>query len=205
MNKRLHRIFSNMKDRCCRPTYKAYENYGGRGITVCDEWLNKERDGKNTKGWLAFESWALSHGYADNLTIDRIDNNKGYSPDNCRWVSMKVQSNNTRHNRYITYKGVTKTMVQWSEELNIGYETLVYRLHVAHWPVEKTFETPQDADYHLLTYKGKTQSMAAWCRELNLPYHTIKCRINRYHWTVEKALSEPIKTHKDSFLKGALL
>ena len=179
-----------MKARCYDPTNCSYKNYGKRGITVCDEWINNEVISyPSTKGWLAFKSWALSNGYTDELTIDRIDNNKGYSPDNCRWVTMKVQSNNTRHNRFITYNGVTKTMVQWSEDLNIGYETLVYRLHIAHWSVKKAFETPENADYHLLTYKGKTQSIAAWCRELNLKYHTVKDRINRYHWTVEEALS----------------
>lgn len=186
MATRLNRTFTNMKTRCYNPDCENYKDYGGRGIRICDEWYTPH----SHKGWIAFKDWALSNGYADDLTIDRIDNNKGYSPGNCRWVSMKTQCNNTRHNRLITYKGKTQTMVQWSEELNLGYETIVYRLHVAHWTVEKTFETPGNADYKLLTYNGKTQSLAEWCRELNLTYHTIKCRLNRYHWSVEKAFSE---------------
>lgn len=185
-NSRLNKIWSDMKARCYDPKTQAYKFYGERGITVCEEWLDKEVvEYPSTKGWLSFKNWALTHGYADDLTIDRIDNNKGYSPDNCRWVSIKTQCNNTRHNRFITYNGRTQTMVQWSEEF--GYETLVYRLHVAHWPVEKAFETPENADYRLIAYNGKTQSLAEWCRELNLAYD--KCRLNRYHWTVEEAFT----------------
>lgn len=191
MNKRLNRIYANMKDRCYNPNRPSYKDYGARGITICKEWLDKEIVCyPSTKGWLAFEKWALSNGYADNLTIDRIDNNKGYSPENCRWTTHKVQSNNNRHNRLITYKGKTQTMVQWSEELKISYETLVYRIHIAHWDLDKTFTTPENADYRMITYQGKTQSLAEWCRELNMKYQTVKDRLNRYHWTIERAFAE---------------
>lgn len=76
-----------MKIRCYDDKCKDYKHYGGRGITVCDEWLN---------GFQAFYDWAMSHGYADNLSIDRIDNEKGYSPDNCRWVTASEQNKNRR-------------------------------------------------------------------------------------------------------------
>ena len=69
-------------------------------------------------------------------------------------------------------------------------ETLVYRLHVAHWDVERAFETPGNADYRMITYRGKTQSLADWCRELDIKYQTTKDRLNRYHWSVERAFSE---------------
>lgn len=84
---RLYRILHDMKNRCYRKSYHAFNHYGGRGITVCDEWLNS---------FEAFRDWALANGYADNLTIDRIDNDKGYSPDNCRWVTMAEQNRNKR-------------------------------------------------------------------------------------------------------------
>ena len=111
--KRLNRIYNGMKDRCSCPNNPVYKYYGGRGITVCDEWLCKERIGNKTKGWLVFKAWALNNGYRDDLSIDRIDVNKGYFPENCRWVTQKIQANNTRSNRFVTYNGRTQTLSQW--------------------------------------------------------------------------------------------
>ncbi len=90
---RLYRIWDNMIQRCTNPNRTEYKNYGGRGITVCDEWKND---------FQTFYDWAMAHGYADNLTIDRKDNDKSYSPDNCRWSTMKEQQNNRRNNRIRT-------------------------------------------------------------------------------------------------------
>lgn len=90
------------------------------------------------RGGRAFKKWALENGYADNLTLDRIDVNKGYSPENCRWVSMEVQQNNKRNNRLITYKGKTQTIAQWSREVGIPFKTIQGRLN-RKLPVEKIF------------------------------------------------------------------
>ena len=103
MHSRLNRIYSHIKERCYNPNCKDYKDYGARGITVCEEWLEKQRVGEGSKGWYSFRDWALANGYSDELSIDRIDVNNGYSPSNCRWVSLKTQANNRRNNCYITY------------------------------------------------------------------------------------------------------
>lgn len=87
---RLYGIWNGMKQRCSNPNRNRYDHYGGKGITVCDEWLHN---------FQAFYDWAMANGYADNLTIDRNDNDKGYSPDNCRWATMKEQQNNRTNNK----------------------------------------------------------------------------------------------------------
>lgn len=115
---RLFRIWASMKSRCENPNRKDRAYYGGRGITVCDEWKEYE----------VFSKWAYENGYADNLSIDRIDVNKGYSPENCRWADAITQMNNTRHNRYITVGGETKTVTEWSRANHIPHSTIYYRL-----------------------------------------------------------------------------
>lgn len=115
---RLYHIWASMKDRCFNRNCTPYMNYGGRGITVCDEWK---------ESFINFREWAYKNGYKDDLTIDRIDNNGNYEPKNCRWVSRKVQNNNTRANVYITIDGETKTMSQWCEEKGLDYNTIIKR------------------------------------------------------------------------------
>lgn len=100
----------------------------------------KKEEGRTTKGFLAFKKWSLENGYADNLTIDRIDVNKDYSPENCRWVSVKFQENNKRTNHFLTYKDETKTMKQWCEELKLNYNTVRTRIRRG-CSVEIAFET----------------------------------------------------------------
>ena len=108
---RPYHIWERMKQRCNNPNYKEYDYYGGRGISICEEWKNPKN----------FYDWAMENGYADNLSIDRIDVNKGYEPSNCRWATPKEQCNNKRNNIRITLYGETKTLAQWCEELNLSY------------------------------------------------------------------------------------
>ena len=126
-NSKLYRIWSNMKDRCNNPDCKVYSDYGGRGIKVCKEWIDD---------FSAFQKWALANGYKEGLTIDRKDNDKGYSPDNCRWTDRKIQGNNKRNCRYITYKGQRKSVAEWSDITGIPHDTLLYRLNHG-WETER--------------------------------------------------------------------
>lgn len=129
---RLYCIWRGIKQRCLHPsTDKQKKDYFNRGITVCDEWKN----------YNIFQTWALENGYAENLTIDRIDNNGNYCPANCRWVDIKTQANNKRNNHFITYNGKTLTLAQWARELGLKYNTLNERLRKG-WSVEKAFTHP---------------------------------------------------------------
>lgn len=103
--------------RRCREDYHQADVYYYRGIKVYDEWQN----------FRTFALWALANGYQNDLTLDRVDNFKGYSPDNCRWTTWKAQENNKRNNVNITYMGKTQTLKQWSEELNLTYGMLKQR------------------------------------------------------------------------------
>lgn len=129
---RMKKIYRGMRSRCYNHKVGGYKYYGGRGITVCDEWLND---------FQAFYDWSVTNGYNNNLTLDRIDNDGNYEPSNCRWVTMLEQSNNTRANVFITYKGKTKTIAEWARELDIHVHTLSNRLDRG-WSVEDAFERP---------------------------------------------------------------
>lgn len=130
---RLYRIWVNMKYRCNTPSCPYYFNYGGRGVKVCKEW---EED------YTIFKEWSITHGYADDLSIDRIDDNGNYEPSNCRWATPKEQINNTRNNYLITFNGKTQTMMQWAEELELTHSLLSKRIKELGWSIEKALTTP---------------------------------------------------------------
>ena len=144
---KLYKILRDMKQRCYNPNRKDYKWYGGRGIKVCDEWSCSEiAYGSTSKGAIAFKQWALNNGYKEGLTIDRIDSNKGYSPENCRWITIQEQQKNKSNNRLITYKGKTQTLLDWSRELGMWHGTIRHRLYKLHWTVEEAFETPVNSN-----------------------------------------------------------
>lgn len=130
-NTRLYSIWRNMKCRCSCPTASKYEIYGGKGIRVCDEWLP----------FTGFRDWALTHGYSNNLSIDRINSDGNYEPKNCRWVTYKVQGNNTKQNHIITYNNKTQTLAEWADELGFSYKVLSERIR-RKWSIERAFNTP---------------------------------------------------------------
>jgi hypothetical protein len=138
-----------MIGRCYRKGHNTYDNYGGRGITICTEWR---------EDFLAFREWALSHGYADNLTIDRIDNDGNYEPTNCRWVTVSVQNTNRRKQikknvtRRIVWEidGVVKSRKDWCKEYGLDERTVIYRVNVKGM-------SPKDALTTSLSSKGRNR------------------------------------------------
>lgn len=129
---RIYNIYICMKERCYNPKATSYENYGGRGIRICPEWL-----GEN--GFMNFYNWSMEHGYSKELSIDRIDSNGNYEPNNCRWETSKSQNNNTRKNRIINYNGQSHSVSKWAEITGIKRSTLTTRLNKG-LPLQKVFE-----------------------------------------------------------------
>lgn len=131
-NSRIFKIFQGMKQRCYNPNTYKYKIYGGRGISICDEWLNNFK---------SFYNWSIENGYRNNFSIDRIDVNGNYEPSNCRWVDNKAQSNNRRNNHLLTFKNETHSINEWAKILNVKRETLKTRLALG-WSIERTLTTP---------------------------------------------------------------
>lgn len=125
---RLHYIWSGMRQRCFNPNHHAFPRYGGRGITICSEWEDFE----------AFHKWALANGYTPSKSIDRINNDLGYSPDNCRWADQATQSRNRSCCRLISFEGQTMTLSEWARQIGIAPATLRGRL--AKWPLERALK-----------------------------------------------------------------
>lgn len=129
---RLYVCWQHMKRRCDSPKDKYFHNYGGRGINVCSEWESYEN----------FRSWALSNGYDDTLTLDRIDVNGGYCPENCRWATVTEQQNNRRNNHIVEFNNEIHTLAEWSRIVGINFDVLQMRINKLKWPIEKAFTTP---------------------------------------------------------------
>lgn len=136
-NTRLHRIWDGIIQRCKDKKCPAYKNYGGRGITVCQEWLDD---------FMNFYNWAIENGYNDNLTIDRINVNSNYEPLNCRWIPKSEQSKNRRNVIYITYNGETNTMKYFAEKYNMSNRTLYTRIKRG-WDIHKALNEPVHLNY----------------------------------------------------------
>lgn len=129
---RLNGIYRRMKQRCINPNSPRYTDYGGRGIRVCKEWVDD---------FMNFYNWAIQNGYSDKLTLDRINNDGNYEPNNCRWATTRQQANNTRHNHILVYQGVSHTMAEWAEIKGLPYSSLNQRINVLKWPIDKALNT----------------------------------------------------------------
>ena len=131
-NKRLYWIWQDMKKRCYNPNCKCFKWYGGKGVKVCEEWKDSYPN---------FKAWALSNGYAEGLTIDRVENDKDYSPSNCQWITQSENSKKMQEHHkgktIITYNGETHKLSDWARLLGINQSTLLHRLRRG-WSVERT-------------------------------------------------------------------
>jgi len=127
-----YRTWGLMKSRCSNKNDKRYKDYGGRGITVCKEWLKFEN---------FYKDMGERPKRPKGTSIDRMNNNLGYYKENCRWANNFQQARNTRRNRMITYKGETKCMAEWAQELGINLHTLSNRINTCGWSIKKSFTT----------------------------------------------------------------
>lgn len=136
-NTKLFVIWTDMRNRCLKERDREYKNYGGRGVTICVEWLDFQN----------FHDWAIANGYDENAprgqcTLDRIDVNGNYEPSNCRWVDMKVQSRNRRNNVRFSLNDESRTIAEWAEISGLPYSTIYYRYVIKRWSPLKTLTKP---------------------------------------------------------------
>lgn len=175
--------------RCYYKKVPNYHRYGGRGITVCAEWLGKD----------GFKNFLESMGKrpGEEYSLDRIDNNGNYEPGNCRWTTMKTQSNNQEKNIRITHRGLTKTLAEWADYTGMNYDHIRARYRKG-WDVKSMLESPKGKNHierkvnsrsHTLTYNGETLTMAQWAKKLGVSYDVLRSR-KRYGWSDERTLTE---------------
>lgn len=162
---KLFSVYHTMKGRCYNPTDKKYHRYGARGIKICDEWLNDPS---------IFFEWALQNGYMEGLSIDRIDNDGNYCPENCRWADNKTQANNKSNNTIIEHDGIFKTISEWADELGISYAAVKARYHNGSF--HRLFDN-KNTNRKLVAHSGVKKTMKEWSVFLGLNYHTIKTRV----------------------------
>lgn len=178
---RLANTFANMKSRCYNPKDKFYKDWGGRGIKIYDEWLSDR-----TK----FYEWAMSNGYKEDLSIERIDVNGDYCPENCCWIPVRQQAWNRRNSRMFTYNGERKCLSEWCKVLNVDERVVRARISRG-----ASFE-------EAITAPVKKGVMAQKCREAGVNYHTVISRMRNHGMSFEEALSAPFmgKTKKDEHI-----
>ena len=171
-NKSLWMRWHGIKKRCLCQTDARYYQYGGRGIKICKEWLESFDN---------FAEWALSNGYSEELTIERIDVNGDYCPENCKWIPLKEQSFNKRDTKWVYYKGECIQLKVLCSRENVCYDTVHDRIYKRGWSVERAIETPSQQE----------NSLRNKCKEKGISYSTVRDRINKFGWSEERALNTP--------------
>ncbi len=198
-NDRLRKVWNGMKYRCYSPHSDSYKNYGGRGITVCDEWL-----GEN--GFEHFHAWAMTNGYDENApkgecTIDRIDNNKGYSPNNCRFVNIKAQANNKRNNHLVDLGGNKVTVAEATDMTGLNYNTMLGRIKRG-WGCDTAVDTPLNEkkstahNNKTYEYNGEHYTIGEISKKFGIDKRTFRTRLEK-GMTVAQAIESPVKSRKE--------
>ena len=183
-NTRLFRIWASMKNRCFNSNDPSHTQYGGRGITVCEEWKNS---------FEAFRDWALANGYDETAprgecTIDRIDVNGNYCPENCRWATSKEQANNKRNNHTLEYRGQIHTISEWSDILQMPKHLIYTGLKNRHSLSEIAENAHVKRQY--ITFNGETHTASKWAALYGLNKQTVSRRLNK-GWNIEDAITTP--------------
>jgi hypothetical protein len=198
---RLYEIWAGMKKRCLNPNSPAYRHYGGRGIKICDEWMEFE----------PFANWADKSGYRHDLTIERVDVNGHYSPSNCCWATKAEQALNKRNSRIIEAFGESKNLISWVSDPRAkisSINTLHQRLEWG-WDPEKAISTPPSQQNRKNIFKicawGETKSLKEWGKDprCNVSEGTLRARIACHGYPPEEAISFPLGKKK-SLPKGDL-
>lgn len=173
----LYGTWSDIKKRCLYPKYKQYYLYGGRGIKICDRWLE------------SFENFLEDMGErpSQKHSIERINNDGDYEPSNCRWATKKEQSRNKRNNRMITFEGKTLCIADWADLFNLNYATLLRRIK-AGWNINQALNKTPRVRIKFLTYENQTLSLIEWSKKIGIPYRTLSERVSR-GWLIEESLT----------------
>lgn len=174
---RLYGIWNGMIMRCSNPRVVAYKNYGGRGISVCDEWRSSD----------AFISWALSNGYEDQLQIDRIDNDGDYCPENCRWVTPAINSRNRRVSRIIKIDDEQYNLVDLAAKAGISVGSMHRRLAVGCSEDELLLSPAARRSMKVATINGISRTLKEWESETGIPDSTLSWRMT-HNWPEHKLL-----------------
>ncbi len=184
---RTYYAWRSMRARCYNKNDEGYPDYGGRGIKVCERWMN------------SFENFLTDMGAVPvGLSLHRVDNDLGYSPDNCIWATKDVQHRAMRSNVKLTYNGKTQCVMDWAGEVGLPWG-LLYKRVKAGWDATRTLTTPPGQKPKPLTLNGKTQSRIDWANDLGISVHTIVSRIHM-GWPVEKILTTPVNQHSKKLL-----
>lgn len=185
---KLYLVWVEMRARCRNPKHVKFKNYGLRGINICKEWNE----------FKVFESWAISSGYEEGLTIDRISVHGDYVPSNCRWATHEVQNWNRTDNILWNYEGKEYNTKQIARKFKLKQETLRNRRHRG-WDTHRILTTPEEKSKvgKLYLYHGKEKTLTEWSKELGINLYTLSARLNKHKMSIEVAFSRPVvKTRK---------